>query len=214
MKLQEFLMEMPDFINKEMPIITNGTIRFYSIDTIERDFDLISKTIKNNEEFWTILKKDKSIASIGILSRRKEDNKLGLDLLGILDFKESPDFSFNRLINVNEKVLQVDSVNIYSDKFQGFGYLLYSTLVEYGYILVSDHTQYLGGKKLWEKISKLSNSNKYSVFIVNNGEVLLDDNGMPLEYNGSNLNDDEICGDKTSNINDSRRYVLLVMKKN
>lgn len=214
MKLQT-LLEMPDFIDKEMPTIDTSTVNFYSKDTIDREFELVGTSKIDDIEYWIILKKDKSFASIGRAAYRKEDDKAGIQLIGKLDFKDVPDFSFNKLIKINEKVLQVDSVEIYSkDKFKGIGYLLYLSLVQYGYILVSDHVQYIGGKKLWEKIAKLSSAKDYSVYIVNNGDPILDSGGELLKYNGTNLADDKIWAKPTTNITDSKRYVLLVMKKN
>lgn len=215
MNLQDLLEAPPDFLDKEMPIITiSGTLRFYSEDTIKREFDIIGTGKLANETFWVILKKDRSFAVIGILGKRKEDSKIGIQILGKIDFKENPDFSFNKLIHVNNNVLQVDSVEIYDNKFQGLGFNLYQSLVEHGYIIVSDHTQYRGGRKLWEKISKLSNAKKYSVYVVNNGKVTLDVNDKPLRYDGTNLADDKIWAASTNKIADSRRYVLLLMKKN
>jgi hypothetical protein len=158
MKIKD-LFEMPEFINKEMPVVMSGTIRFYSEDTIKREFDVIGKVKINDENFWSILKKDKSFAVIGILSKRKEDQKVGIELVGQLDFKDKPDLSFDRDIPTNKNVLQVDSIVIFNNsRFQGIGYNLYLSLVEYGYVILSDHTQYLGGKKLWEKIAKLDTS--------------------------------------------------------
>lgn len=204
---------MPDLINKEMPIVQVKGMRFYSEDTIHREFDVVGQ-YQEEETAWVLLKKDKSFAVIGILGKREDDNKIGISLLGQVEFKEKPDFSFTKVVPTKEYVLQVDSVQIYSEKFRGFGFKLYLALVEYGYIIVSDHTQYIGGKKLWEKIARLSTAKNYSVYIINNGEPVLDSNGSPLEYNGMNLDDDKIWAEPTNNIPDSRRYVLLMMKKN
>jgi hypothetical protein len=212
MKVED-LFEMPDFINKEMPIVTGHSIRFYSEDTIKREFDIIGKYKKDIETYWIILKKDKSAAVIGLLSNRKEDNKVGIHILGQLDFKDKPDLSFTKDIPTKEHVLQVDSVEVYSSKFQGIGFHLYLSLVKYGYIIVSDHTQYVGGRKLWEKIAKISDAKKYSVYIIANGDPILGDDGKPIEYDGSNLNDDKIWNEPTSKIPDSKKYVLLMMKK-
>ena len=160
---------MPDFIDKEMPIVTlNSTLRFYSVDTIDREFDIIGQCKVKDETYWTILKKNKSFATIGRVGKRKEDGKGGVQIIGTLDFKDKPDFSFSKLIESGKNVLQVDSVQISDkEKFNGIGFHLYENLVEYGFIIVSDHTQYIGGKKLWEKISKQSSAKNYSVYIMN-----------------------------------------------
>lgn len=215
MNLQDLLEAPPDFLNKEMPILMTSTINFYSEDTIKREFDIIGTVKVKDETYWTILKKNKSFAVIGQLGKRKEDSKIGIQIIGHLDFKDKPDFSFDKLIDVNNNVLQVDSIEIYDkNKFRGLGFNLYQSLVEYGYIIVSDHVQYIGGRKLWEKISKLSTAKNYSVYVVNNGKVALDVDGKPLRYDGTNLADDKIWAASTDKIADSRRYVLLLMKKN
>jgi len=215
MKIEDLLEAPPDFIDKEMPVIITGTLNFYSEDTIEREFDIIGTVKIASETYWTILKKDKSFSVIGLLGKRKEDKKVGIQIIGTVDFKDKPDFSFDRLIKTDKNVLQVDSVQIQDkNKFRGLGFNLYKSLVDYGYIIVSDHAQYRGGKKLWEKISKLSNAKNYSVYIVNDGKVVTDDKGELIKYDGTNLADDKIWAKPTNKISDSRRYVLLVMKKN
>ena len=217
MKLKELLLETPDFLDKEMPIITStstSTFNFYSIDTINREFEIVDKSKIGKIEYWTLLKNDKSSAVIGQLGKRKEDNKIGIQLDGQLEFKNKPDLAFDKLIKLPEHVLQVDSVEVFTDKFKGIGYLLYMGLASFGYIIVSDHSQYRGGKKLWEKLSKLSTANNYSVYIVDNGHPVLDDKGEILKYDGTNLADDKIWSSPTTNIANSRHnYVLLVLKK-
>lgn len=212
MKIED-LFEMPDFINKEMPVTMSGSMRFYSEDTIAREFDIIGKVKINDEDFWSILKKDKSFAVIGVLGVREDDNKSGLQLIGQLDFKE-PDLAFDREIKTPEEVLQVDSVQVFSkSKFQGIGYNLYLSLVEYGYIIVSDHTQYTGGKKLWEKIARSSASKKFEVYVIDNGHPIVDGEGKPLKYDGTNLADEKIWKAPAKSAKESTRYVLLMMKK-
>ncbi len=137
MNVQDLLEAPPDFHDKEMPIVMTGTLRFYSEDTIKREFDVIGTAKKASETFWTILKKDKSFAIIGQISKRKEDKKVGIQILGKVDFKDKPDFSFDKIIDADKHVLQVDSVEVYDkNKFQGLGSNLYQSLVEYGYIVV------------------------------------------------------------------------------
>lgn len=212
MKIED-LFEMPDFINKEMPVVMSGTMRFYSEDTVNRDFDIIGKVKINDEEFWSILKKDKSFAVIGVLSVRKEDQKVGLSLIGKLEFKNKPDLSYDEVIFTPKNVLQVDVVEVYSkEKSNGFGYNLYLSLVEHGYVLISDHTQYVGGRKLWEKLAKFS-GNKFDVYVIDNGNVILDESGKPLKYDGKNIADEKIWKAPSKTAKESTRYVLLAMKK-
>ena len=214
MKLRD-LFEMPDYIDKQMPVLTNSTVNFISRDTIDRDFDVISKQNDDDLIHWVLLKKDKSFAILGELSLRKADNKEGVKIIGQIDFKDKPDFAFDRLIDIHKHVLQVDSVQVHSsDKYKGFGYQLYLAIVMYGYVIVSDHTQYHDGKKIWQKISRMSNSNDYSVYVVNNGNAILDDKGTPKKFDGKNIDNSEIWGPQTNDTAKSKRYVLLVMKKN
>lgn len=59
--------------------------------------------------------------------------------------------------------------------------------------LVSDRIQYLGAKILWQSLAKNSNINIY-VFDENSKDYLRDSDGMIINYNGYNIDENEIWG--------------------
>jgi hypothetical protein len=105
--------------------------------------------------------------------------------------------------------MQVDSVEMSKDKKRkGFGYLLYLSLVKKGITLISDNFQYLGGQALWKKMARLSGVD-YTVYLIDDGEVRTGPDGKPLEYNGSNIDDDAIWAEQPSI---KKHFTLLVAK--
>jgi hypothetical protein len=209
------LLEMPTFVNRELPIIDMGySLLFYSSNTIQREFDVLGKRTIGDNEYWTILKKDKSFAVIGIVGVRKEDGVGGLNIIGHVDFKSMVDLSWSKDISIdNKNVLQVDGVQIINkEKMKGFGYNLYSMIVDAGFVIISDTVHYVGGKALWKRIAEYSNTNNYKVYIIDNGEVVMKDD-KPLPYNGYNYPENLIWSNEKSSYNDSKKHVLFVLKK-
>ena len=213
MGLSQLLEGPPDFLDKEMPVVTSSSINFYSESTIKREFDIVGKIKNGDKEYWTIINKDRSFAVIGELGTRKQDGAIGLYILGQLDFKDKPDFSSKRWVDAPEHVLQVDSVVVYvKSKFKGIGYDFYKAIVKYGFVLVSDHTQYRGGKALWQKIVKQALADGLEICVVADGEPILGDDGKPLAYDGKNIPDDVIWNAPTNDQSKSKYFTLLVLR--
>lgn len=160
---------------------------------------------------WSILKKDKSFAVVGYRGTRKPDNAAGLHIVGMLEFKPI-DLAYDRLIRAeNKNAIQVDSVEVFNKfKYVGTGAFLYKSLIEYGFVLISDHTQYIGGRKLWEKLVK---DPTIAVYVIRNGTSISDENGEPIRYDGKNIPDNIIWKEHQDSPEDSTRYTLLVAKK-
>ena len=212
MKLSQLLEAPPVFINKEMPIITGATIEFYSIDTLNRDFEVLYKDKIDNTEVFVFLAKDKSKAVIGVLGNRREDNKLGIFIKCTAEFKDKPDISYDRLIKMPEHIFQIDSVEANRlDKNKGYGFMLYLALIKAGYVVFSDYNQYSGGKALWKKLVSLMKAHNYSIYIIDNGHPVLDDKGEPLVYDGNNIDDADIW---STSPDTTKYHVLLMAKKN
>lgn len=111
--------------------------------------------------------------------------------------------------------MQVDGVEVYDAiKARGIGSQFYFALAQYGFVIISDNFQYLGGKALWKKIASKSTSEKCSVYVIDEGEPVTDEDDNLIEYNGSNLDDDELWATTDVPINDRKKYVLFVLKKN
>lgn len=206
MKANE-LFEMPIFVDKEANF--NDSFRpFYSQDTIDRDFEFIRKGKNPNDdtEYYVAIKKNNSIAVIGIPGTRK-DGKPGMEVIGDVDFHKYPNVDGLQQIKFPSNVLQINTVKI-SDKWKtrGWGYLLYLSLVKAGYPLICDFTQFRGGKALWKKIAKSGSFDNIKVNVIQRGVVMVDEDGKPINYNGDNIHDDEIWSQNFDN-----KYSLLVM---
>lgn len=213
MKLSQLLEGPPDYLDKEMPVVSIKSINFYSEDTVKREFELMAKIEKGADTYWAIIKKNKSFAVIGKLSKREQDGATGIELVGKLEFKDSPDFSYSEMIETPAHVLQVDSVVVLeSERFNGVGADLYKAIAKYGYVLVSDHTQYRGGRRLWQKIIKMSKADGLEIFVVDNGKPLSDEDGNPIVYDGNNIPAEKIWGAPTDDMSKSKFFTLLVLR--
>ena len=196
-----------------MPIISTTTVGFYSESTIKEMFDIIGKYTLIDQEYWVMLKKDKSMAVIGYTGVRPQDNVGGLYITGVIEFKPTLDISYQDVIPHTKATLQVDGVQINPKITRtGQGYLLYYLLVKAGYVIISDNVQYIGGKKLWEKIVRSGKADGIVVRVVDNGKVVTDTAGNPIDYNGTNIPDNQIWNQPSADPNKSKRYVVLVAK--
>ena len=97
-----------------------------------------------------------------------------------------------------EKEMQVDTVYTHP-KYQtlGLAMALYVVLCRYGYTIVSDFTQYRGGKGLWKKLAKESEARKFVVKVWSDeaGDWVKDSEGNPIHYTAENLEDEEVWKD-------------------
>lgn len=189
MKLSALLEAPPVFVNKDLKLDT--PLRpFMSQKSIDRDYEFIvnDKTVEG-QEYWIILHKNKLNALIGEPGTR-EDGVFGMSILGELTFKISTVLSSIKKLNIPKHVLQVSLVRMSEDKKgRGYGFYLYLGLVSAGYVIVSDFTQYIGGKELWKRIAARTVNSKYAVYVLENGEPKLNDNGEPIIYDSKNIDD-------------------------
>lgn len=182
--------------------------QFYSNDTIERDFEFANKFEIDGQDVFVVIAKDRSKAAIGSPGVRKTDKKAGMNIVGIADFRK-PDISSSKWFNFNQNVLQIDSVEVHKKfKTLGYGFHLYLGLVKAGFVIISDNYQYVGGKSLWKKIATQDKANEYKVYVIDNGQPICDDEGNPLEYNGTNIDDADIWSENS----DEKHFVVLAMK--
>lgn len=213
MKVRE-LFEMPDFVPGEMPTLSVGsTIDFYSEDTIKRSFDVLNLFDYEGKKVAMLMSKTGKFAVIGFMDERKEDKKTGLRITGQVEFKTTPNIAYDRDVPIGKEVLQVDGVEVPAKhKEKGYGSLLYLSLIKYVYVLISDNLQYAGGKALWKKMAKLSGVD-YQVYVIENGKPLLDKNGEPKTYDGTNIDDAKIWSAPGKAPKTSKRYTLLLLRK-
>lgn len=203
MKITDILTEMPQIINKELPVFNLGTHkRFNTFDTLSIKYITII-----DQPYYVGLSKDNSYAIIGEYNNRDYDNAKGVNIIGSIEFKTPLNISSTKLIT-NAKILQVDGVQVDKDyQRDGIGYYLYFALITAGYAIVSDNIQYLGGQAIWKKIAKLSNIYNYKVYIMDD-MVIRTNNGVPVYYDSSNIDDCEIWSTQNNHI-----HTLLIAVK-
>lgn len=167
---------------------TSNFDHFFSDRTLADEWKLVDE----NPKFVVYLRQDHTQAFIGKRGTRANDMKPGAQVIITLDFKEQMISHSNPGLSLPGAV-QVDLV-VANDKTLargGFGAQLYISLVtKLGMSIISDNTQYQGGKELWKKLAGAQQG--YVVNIIEDGKVRLDDNQKPFVYNGSNLPDDEL----------------------
>lgn len=172
----------------ELKMDTSDFTHFYSDRTLNDLFTLV----EDDPRFVVYLRKDHYGAFIGQRGKRKGDNVPGATVLITLDFKEQMISNSNPSLSLPGAV-QVDLV-IVNDAQQargGFGTQLYKSLVtKLGLSIISDNTQYKGGKELWKRLA--SSQQGYIINIIEDGKVRMGEDGKPFVYNGTNLPDDEL----------------------
>jgi hypothetical protein len=170
---------------------TSGFDHFFSDDTLAEEFKLVQR--KGDEAVW--IRQDHTMAIIGVHGTRDDDNKPGIHVVITLDFKEQMISNSNPGLKL-PGALQVDLVTANKPNMarSGAGSKLYIALVEQlGVTIISDNTQYRGGKELWKNLARRQGNRGYVINIIEDGKPRMDEKtGKPFVYNGMNLPDDEL----------------------
>lgn len=162
---------------------------FFSDRTLADEF----KLVKEAPNYVVYIRQDHTGAFIGQRGTRPVDNASGAAVYVTLDFKEQMISNSQPGLKLPGAV-QVDLVVANDPKMArgGYGAQLYIALVEMGLTIISDNTQYQGGKELWKKLAAAQAQNHYIINIIEDGKVRMGEDGKPFVYNGSNLPDDEL----------------------
>lgn len=172
-----------------MPVLIRGDSNMivmplsYSASAIARSFEVIEEITIAEKRYLIIF--DKKTPRASIVKAELEDvsgepRHVAVAMLELNNQKAIGDnvISVERFWE-DSSVLQVEGVCV-DRRYQeiGFATQLYEALVlKCGVILMSDNTQYEGGKALWQKIAKSSNA--LSVFILDS------DAGLFFPYDGT-----------------------------
>lgn len=201
MLLRDFLKEMPQLKTQELP--ARGHKPFYSESTLAERYNILN----DNNDYTVVIRKNLDSAAIGVMGIREVDSTPGLEILGLVGFKQHLNLSGIKDTPIKlPKTLQVDLVDVLT-KWQrsGWGIRLYFELARAGYTVISDNTQYLGGQAIWKKIAAQSLPNGFTVHIVDHGEIRRTA-GLPVVYDGSNLEDSELWSE-----NADKKYTLFAL---
>lgn len=210
MKLQQ-LLEMPQFSNRELGADPGDdhepmTAFFITDARLHERYKVIGK----QDNAIVAIRKDHTSAMVGLISTRPEDGAAGAQIYGDVQFKTNANLGFQAdpLHLHQQNVLQVSLVDVVKEnKFIGLGSFLYSSLAQAGFTIISDTHHFLGGKALWKKLGRARRPDEV-VYVMDKGQVLMDEQNRPIEYDGSNIPDERIWSADTS-----RKYVLFVYKR-
>lgn len=184
------LFEMPMHTKGEMGDDVSTTTPFFITDErLAERYNMIAE--KDSVEVH--MNKDLSSAVVGLRTSR-HDKKVGIMIYGDIQFKDTIKLGFDiRQHKIDtRRVLQVDLVSVVREnKFVGLGTFLYSSIVQHGYILISDNHQFDGGKELWKKLGRSHLPNEV-VYVIDKGHPKLGEDGKPILYDGQNIPDNEI----------------------
>lgn len=121
-----------------------------------------------------------------------------------VQFKPNHQLKFT---NTFRNVLQISKVAIDRQYgVRGIASQVYNLLVDNGYTLVSDDTQFEPAQSLWKRLAA---SGDYPVYVADVEHGLFKDaNGLPIVYNGSNIPDSDIWS-SGSDFNGQYRVMIL-----
>lgn len=208
MKLED-LSETPQYVDKELDKKFEIRGVFVSDDTLKVDYDqLYDRDDPDIGKIEAFIKKSKSAAIIGLRQKRESDGKNGVRPHCIVEFKNKVNLNGIKHIPGSQNDLQVSIVTTSENsRRSGFGMLLYLALAKNGFTVVSDNTQYIGGKALWKTLASNMIGSKYKVFVLENGELMMDGD-KPIVYDGSNIDEALLWSESVD-----KKYVLFALKK-
>jgi hypothetical protein len=177
------LLEMPYLHHGAMPIKLDGS---YSREALQRTFTPLSTHTINGKEAFVLIHTQELFVVVVTADLTEEGRYLPIMQL---DFKDTHELKFDHTLP--GVVLQVNSVAV-SQRFQSHGIasVVYTELVDHGYAIVSDNTQFETAQGLWKKLSGIAG---YRVVVadVDNG-YFRDSNGVVIQYDGNNIPDADI----------------------
>lgn len=212
MKGQDLLSETPYLHDGEYEapeVLKSQT--FMSDATLLRDHSPLDYYVVNAERIEFFFSKTQRVVT-GVIKKKKEKTKemSNLVVFSLRFKKEKTIVNYPNGVD-QHKVLQVDSVYTDEDyRGRGISSFVYALLVEKGFIIVSDTSQFDDGKQLWKKISREAQFNDYVIHIIDdeNGFVK-DKSGKIISYDSSNIDDAKIW---SSGMDFRGEHILLMME--
>ena len=183
--------------NGEVKSLTPNTSEytdFLSKNSLDRDY----KLVKEAPDYSVYINNEHDMAIIGKMGNRpSKDRAFGIAIYVTVDFKDKQVISTSNPSAQLKGALQVEMVAVHKKNMGGRNYasLMYYALAELGITIISDNTQFRGGKELWKKLARNA-APHFQVNIIEDARVRLDENNKPFIYDGSNLPDDELWSGK------------------
>jgi hypothetical protein len=169
-----------------------NAVAFISNDTVNRNFIKIKKDELSTlgGEYEILLSKRKGLAGLYLPSVNSEGETIYY-VICLVYFKRPIVTVFPTELSHKES-LQVDKVaTVPNYESQGLASIVYNALAEYGFIVISDTIQFDGGKFLWKKLARNDELNVF-VYDRETQDVFKDSSGIPINYNGRNIPDNQI----------------------
>lgn len=190
--------EMPRLHDEELALVDSQPS--ISNAALKRSYELIGNLGSSQSHIEVYKKKN----NFGFIAGVKD----GDSFTYFLDIKTRHHSYPVRPSNLLIPNFQVSFVNISEDYAeQTYTKSVYKFLIS-KYDIVSDHEQYLGGKRLWQSISSQSDVFIY-VFDGNTDDYIRDDSGQIVRYQHDSINEKNIWG---NSIDFSK--ILLVASRN
>jgi hypothetical protein len=180
MKASEILGETPYLHPGEMSRkMLDGGI---SVNAIKRDY----KKLGQIQDLSIYI--DSHSTHVIVIDSSSEVSDGRLEQVFRLQFKSSDLLKFKNNFN---NIVQVDKVAVLRKAgTQGIASTVYKMIVDHGFTLVSDVTQFDPAKALWKK---LADDPEYAMYVadVDHG-IFKNEDGVDIVYNGSNISDNDI----------------------
>lgn len=187
------IFEAPIVVDKNLSLPPAERESFISKDALEREYTFLGRLQLDTNDFDFYLHQDLSNALVVLPDQTEPVTNLTKHKRIVdLKFKSSLTFKVN---DSQHKYLQVALVSTNAAfRNSNLASALYIVLCRYGYAIVSDQTQFRGGKVLWKKLSLESEMRKYKIRILNGntGEILKYESGSDVIYTGDNVSDTDI----------------------
>jgi len=192
MKVQE-LFEGPYHIDSDFrPHIKMDN--YPSLEGLNRECEFLGTLTKETAEFNMWLSKGKHYAQV---------TTEGIDDIGQVRQLSVVKLTFQKPSGIPVKN-ELHAHTVYTHEAYRARFLagaLYVLLARYGYTVVSDFEQWNGGKALWKKMAKESETRNYVIRIWDDSQEdwFRDNSGNVLKYNAANLDDESIWQDIAKN---------------
>jgi hypothetical protein len=196
MKAAEILEETPYLHPGEMSRkMLDGSI---SVDAIKREYRLMGQI----HDLLVYI--DSHNTHVIIIDSGSEVSSGRLEQVFRLEFKQSSMLNFK---NTFKNVIQVNKVAVVRRAgIQGIATQVYKMIVDNGYTLVSDVTQFDPAKALWQKIAT---DTEYKMYVADiDRGIFQDEDGQDIVYNGMNIDDHDIWTEG-SDFNGEYRVLIL-----
>ena len=193
---EDLLTEMPyapidnEGKTTELKMSTENFDHFYSDNTIAEEW----KLVKQEGDKVVYINNDHTLAFVGKVGTNNQ-GKHGVNVIVSLEFKFPQYISKTNPSMTLKGALQVDLAIVLNRSLArgSNATFLYASLVQMGITIISDNTQYRGGKELWKSLARNQHGNGYEINIIDDGKPMMDQaTGKPFVYDGSNLPDDEL----------------------